>query len=97
MMTTRLTKELFSPHRGEIFRLHAGGDAPVEVELTEVSGLDSDKPRPFSLVFAGPSEPTLPQGTYRLDHDRLGTLELFLVPIGPDPANTRLQYEAVFN
>ena len=57
-----------------------------------------EQPRsePFSLVFLGPSNPILPQATYRLTHDRLGQLDIFIVPVGPDPQG-RIQYEAVFN
>jgi hypothetical protein len=37
----------------------------------------------------------LQQGMYELQHAHLGTLELFLVPVGQD--HTGLYYEAVFN
>ena len=37
----------------------------------------------------------LPQGTYKVEHEKLGTLEIFLVPIGPDKEG--LCYEAIFN
>ncbi len=45
----------------------------------------------FSLIFAGPPEPLLPQGTYRFMHDDLGELPLFMVPIGRNALN--VQYE----
>lgn len=50
---------------------------------------------PFSLVLRGPRTPLLTQATYRVRHPSLGTLELFLVPIGQDAAGTR--YQVVFN
>ena len=37
----------------------------------------------------------LQQGMYQLQHDQLGALELFLVPVGRD--HEGLYYEAVFN
>lgn len=49
----------------------------------------------FSLTFVGPSEPVFQQGTYALQHEVIGTLNLFLVPIGKDGRG--VQYEAVFN
>ena len=49
---------------------------------------------PFNLLFRGPRSPYARQGTHRLEHDRLGTLEIFLVPLGPDA--TGMRYEAVF-
>jgi hypothetical protein len=84
-----LTAADFSPLRGDRFRI---GAPPFEAELVEVS----EVPRapggraPFSLVFQGGATPPLPQGIQRVEHDGLGALEIFLVPIGPD------RYEAVF-
>jgi uncharacterized protein DUF6916 len=37
----------------------------------------------------------LPQGIYRLYHPARGALDLFMVPLGPDPHGMR--YEIVFN
>ena len=67
-----------------------------EVELIEVS--ESEAPGPerqqFSVVFRGGSDQPLPQRIYRVEHDELGALEIFLVPIGPDEVAQR--YEAIF-
>ena len=49
---------------------------------------------PFSLAFRGPRTPVQPQRIYALEHARMGTLEIFLVPTGPDEDGMR--YEAVF-
>ncbi len=49
---------------------------------------------PFRLVFLGPVDPVLPQRTYRLEHEMLGTLDIFLVPIARDASGTT--YEAIF-
>lgn len=45
----------------------------------------------FSLLFAGPPEPVLPQGTYRFLHPSLGELALFMVPVGKSVKSA--QYE----
>ena len=50
---------------------------------------------PFSLVFRSPPGAPLPQRIYRLQHEELGALDLFLVPIGPDEVG--MCYEAVFS
>ena len=65
----------------------------VEAEGTgeRAAGLERD---PFRLVFLGPADPVLPQRTYRLEHEGLGTLEIFLVPIAQDARGT--SYEAIF-
>ena len=49
----------------------------------------------FTLLFRGPSSPQLPQAIYPLQHDTLGAVDLFLVPIQQDAQG--LYYEAVFN
>lgn len=36
----------------------------------------------------------VPQGIHRVEHEQLGSLEIFLVPLGPDQQGMR--YEAIF-
>jgi hypothetical protein len=50
----------------------------------------------FSLLFHGPSERPLPQGTHSLHHDALGELMLFLVPVVGSNGE-RIVYEACFS
>ena len=98
-----LDADIFDPHRATVFRLQTGGE-PLPLELVEVQRARyADDPaavgphgrrEPFSLVFRGPRSPWARQGIYRLEHDGLGSLDLFLVPLGPDAAGMR--YEAVF-
>jgi hypothetical protein len=94
-----LTAEDFRPLLHERFGLtggaqggHNGGDVSFEVELVEVTVIprDPNGRAPFSLEFQGDPEHTLPQGIYKVEHERLGALEIFLVPIA------RGRYEAVF-
>ncbi|MHC5109346.1 MAG: DUF6916 family protein [Planctomycetota bacterium] len=42
-----------------------------------------------------PHEPMLPQQIYRIEHEILGQMDSFIVPLGPDAKGMR--YEAVFN
>lgn len=104
-MLEKLTIEEFSKHLNHTFQIHyeAGeGEAStgsMEVELVEVSKLgerqpDEDQRQSFSVIFRGPGEPVLPQKVYCLEHDGMGKLDLFLVPLGPD--NGGMLYEAVF-
>ncbi len=78
----------------------SNGTEAFEVEFIVVAEF-SEKPtgpskrRPFSIFFRGPKDRNLPQGIYKVEHDKMGTVELFLVPIMPDK-NGNL-YEAVFN
>ncbi|MGI9067409.1 MAG: DUF6916 family protein [Pyrinomonadaceae bacterium] len=99
-MAASLTEEEFSKQVNTPFRLNPGPDAPVDLELVEVKGYlknpgDQDGLERFSLFFKGPGTPQLPQSTYSLSNEGMGTFHLFLVPIGRDGDGFR--YEAVFN
>jgi len=82
--------ETFRPAVGTSFAA-----AHVELVLASVTELSNDAFETFSLLFVGPAEPALPQGTVELTHDTLGLLALFVVPVGRDA--TGMRYEAVFN
>ena len=52
--------------------------------------------QPFSLMFKGPMQPRLEQGTYTIEHDAMGETALFLVPVVPDKQDGRPRYQAIF-
>jgi hypothetical protein len=92
-----LTDRDFSPHSGSPFGLRLTDSAALMLTLREVTPFGRDAPpqrRPFSLLFAGPKAPALPQKIYALQHEALGTFEIFLVPIR-ETAEER-HYEAIF-
>jgi hypothetical protein len=96
-MLDKLTKETFEPITGGVFELSLGEGQTLPLELSAVlgTGLQGMANREqFSLHFRGPATPTLAQRIYRLEHPRLGALEIFLVPIRRDA--TGMIYEAVF-
>jgi hypothetical protein len=87
-----LTIADFVELRGQRFRIASDDATPFHVELVEVTEIarESGGRAPFTLVFrGGPSQP-LPQRIYRVEHEQLGAMEIFLVPIAAD------SYEAVF-
>jgi hypothetical protein len=91
-----LTAADFSSCKQDPFRIRATPAEPFEAELIEVSEAVSGSPQrsAFSLVFRGGPSPPLPQRIYRVEHESLGALDLFLVPLGPDEVGQR--YEVVF-
>ena len=98
-MPVSLTEKEFSQHVGTKFHVKAE-QREIELELVEVKGYVSQEIEQggmerFSVFFAGPGDPFLPQKVYRLEHERMGEFELFLVPIAGDEKGYR--YEAVFN
>src|SRR5688572_25896313 len=95
-MLTKFNRDMFDNVKGTAFTLTGGEDQKVDIELTEVSDLkETSSQQAFSLLFVVPAPYRLEQGLYDLEHQTLGQLQLFLVPVGLD--DNRLQMEAVFN
>jgi hypothetical protein len=82
----------FAALRGDRFVIAGDDAAPFDAELVEVTEIDREPGgrAPFSLVFRGGPSPPLPQRIYRVEHEQIGAIEIFLVPIAAD------RYEAIF-
>ncbi|MFH1742991.1 MAG: hypothetical protein ABIH23_28635 [bacterium] len=103
VMVKDLNISTFSPHLNTRFRVRRDPMDVIDTELIEVSD-KSDKWSSksegvelecFSLVFRGPCDPVLPQSTYEITHDGIGTFDMFLVPFERDEKG--IKYEAIFN
>jgi hypothetical protein len=85
-----LHEATYTPHLNTNFRLdHPHG--PITVELVEITNLLRPKQRRrkaaageevFSLLFETTKGEPFLQGTYTLDHGKIGQFPLFLVPVG---------------
>ncbi len=98
-MLDKLTSADFLPQLHQPFVIRLDGIALIELELASVTDLGAaplpEMRRPFSLLYLGPaSNQYLQQGTYRLENEQLGALELFIAPLGPRQG--RMEYEAIF-
>jgi hypothetical protein len=101
------TYATFARHLGDLFRVHPGPADVVALELVQATDLRSrsyvaggaegapGQGERFSILFQGPHDKLLPQGTYQFEHDQIGSFPLFIVPIGS--ASDGIQYEAMFN
>lgn len=66
------------------------------LELLDVQQVGaSESHGSFSLMFRAPADVPPEQGSYRLEHQSLSAMELFLVPVKRDA--TGVFFEAVFN
>lgn len=94
-MIENLTRSHFEPHVGDTFTIAVDG-TNVALVLKEAKPLGTAlrEGGAFSLSFVGPTSPLLPQAIYPLGHGTLGTLEIFVVPVGRD--SNGVAYEAVF-
>ena len=93
-----VTVETFAGREGESFSIQFA-DATLDLTLAAVEPAPGEwgagqGRTAFSVAFDGPTEHVLPQGIWPLDHEELGRIELFLVPLGPE--GEAMQYEAVF-
>lgn len=95
-MPEPLTHDAFAGKLNTKFEISVADGQTVEAELVEVSELlTSARQERFAIVFRGPKEPFLGQGTRRFAHDGMEAFELFIVPIRFDEQGA--YYEAVFN
>jgi hypothetical protein len=93
-----MTLDDFEPLVGRTFEVRTG-EKKVEIVLLEAIPIGSPSVLPqssFSLLFRGPLDTVLVQGTYTLEETSLGALEVFLVPVGEEERGWFL-YEAVFD
>ncbi len=102
----RVTAGRFAPHLGDVFRIHADAKRYVDVKLASFhefvpqgglagGGVGKGMRRPFTLVFQSAKMVVLPQETYKVQHPKMGTVSLFLVPSGPHDGPTA--YAATFS
>jgi hypothetical protein len=100
IMLADLKMEDFKACLHQPFQIHLEErPSPLVAELTEVTALphhgDGIKSRrPFSIILRNQDDVILPQRIYHVEHEKMGRLDLFLVPVGPDGEG--MQYEALF-
>jgi hypothetical protein len=99
MELEELKEEVFAKHLNTKFHIPLD-EGRVELELVKVEGDKSTLEKieglnRFTLRFLGPGNFLLPQRIYQLEHDALGALEIFIVPIGR--RDNRHEYEAIFS
>ena len=97
-----MTREWFEPYLNTDFRVKVSALTATTVKLTEVSPAqvitNKDKGvsyTTFSLTFTGPKSLSEESQIYRVQHEALGEMDLFLTPVGKHARERRL--EAVFS
>lgn len=99
-MKEKFTQADFAQHLNTTLRVKIDGDNSLQLELEAVTPFPDlthargDMER-FSIYLRGPLTTLLPQQIYTLEHEQLGQLELFLVPVAQNDKG--FQYEAVFS
>jgi hypothetical protein len=89
-------RDKFAEVIGSRFVIKGPEGQTLDLELSEVSEIrERPHQQSFSVVFLGPESLAVDQGLYEVEHESLGTMHLFLVPIGIKDG--RIILEAVFN
>lgn len=91
-----LHKTDFDPHLNTAFQVHTDTLGEVEVELFEVSENDYPGQESFSLIFKAPKEKVFDQKIYKLTHQGMGEIDLFLTPITYGKPDA-MYYQSVFS
>lgn len=95
-MEASLTHEEFSKNANTKFQVQADENSHVELELVRISEFKLyPQQEEFAVEFRGPLNGFLGQGLRNFTHDRMGSFELFIVPIRQDAQG--FYYEAIFN
>jgi len=90
-----LTPDDFEPLVGDLFLLRGpAGETPLRLVQVRKLGQAQRAGGAFSLEFVSPAGQVLPQATYPLEHSALGSLAIFLVPLGR--TEDGVTYEAIF-
>jgi hypothetical protein len=103
----RVTRSVFAELVGSTFHVYSALGTREDMTLVEAAVLRfptgrrigtkrANGRKAFSLVFQGSTDQRLPQQTYRIEHRRLGSFPLFLVPVGPLREDGQ-QYQAILS
>lgn len=90
---------------GDEFRLeHADGRKILQLAEAKALSRSDETPDnanrgrpggPFSLIFEGAETESFQQGSHKIEHETLGVVDVFLVPVGQ--SGDKIIYEAIFN
>ena len=100
MIDRALVFEDFADKVGDLFVIGEAGVPGIPLTLKEAEPLNpAMAPRgarpPFSLIFLAKDPRVLPQRIYRMEHNGLGEVSIFIVPVGKDAEG--VLYQATFN
>lgn len=89
-------RDEFAELIGSTFHMLAPNNEVFDLELSEVSELRKRRGQEsFSIIFLLQEGYSASQGLCDLSHEKLGAMQLFIVPVGLE--NGRLQLEAIFS
>jgi len=95
-LNQQLTIETFQQNLRTKFRVSRQAADPVTLDLVNVqAGQSTSSQQQFSVLLSGPAADGLGQGTFRMEHEQMGVVDLFIVPV--ERHGEQIRYQAVFN
>jgi hypothetical protein len=96
-MLENLHLETFSEQLNSKFLVRRETGTGVELQLIEAGNIGTPTPEheQFSLLFRGPLDSFLEQAIYSFEHDKIGTFEMFIVPVRREQEG--FLYQAIIN
>ena len=86
----------FSAHTGETFYARSVDGRSFDFRLENIeSHVANERQTNFSVQFVAPADVGSAQGVFEVGNDKLGPMEIFMVPVSQDAEG--LHFEAVFN
>ena len=90
------TRGNFSEQLNSVFHARLDDGSVIDLSLVgSEPGVSTADYENFSLLFRAPLDTPPVQNMYRLENERLGSMDIFLVPIKKDDEG--LYFEAVFS
>ena len=90
-----IVPSVFEDYVGTTFLIRTDALTTHKLELVQVKErTGSGRLDTFSLLFSSPTDEDFPQATYLFEHEQIGQLPLFIVPVKTPKG---MRYEAVFN
>jgi hypothetical protein len=104
IMLDRVNVSVFEACLGQTFRARSTDGTVSDLELFAATALEPRpglahlgiREDPFSLMFRTSPGAALAQGNFTLEHARLGSFDLFMVPVGVSKPGDPLYLQAIF-
>ena len=103
-MLDTVNVSVFEACLGQTFRARGSDGTVADLELYSAQTLEPRpglahlgiREAPFSLMFRTSPGVSLTQGNFTLEHARLGSFDLFMVPVGVSKPGDPLFVQAIF-
>jgi hypothetical protein len=95
-MTQELTRDDYAACVNMDFIVDLSPEQKVTMKLSEVTELkERFSQQTFSLIFHAPETTPIEQGQFTVHNEKLGDIDLFMVPIGKDKRG--VMFQSLFN